>query len=74
MRALEIECRGEPLRRVVGGAEVADRARLDEYIEGAQRLLQIGLLVVEVRVLKVDAVGLQAFERGVRLALDRVRP
>ena len=74
MRALEIERRSEPPRRVVGGADVADRARLHEGVEGAQRLLQRCLLIVEVRVVEVNAVGLQALERGVRLALDRVRP
>jgi hypothetical protein len=67
--ALELECGGEPLRRVVGGADVADRARLDERVESAQRLLQRRLFVVEVRVVEVDAVGLQALERAARLAL-----
>jgi hypothetical protein len=71
--ALELEGGGEPLRRVVGGAEVADRAGPHERVERAQRLLQRRLLVVEVRVVQVDAVGLQALERGVRLTLDRLR-
>jgi hypothetical protein len=74
MRALEIECRDEPLHCVVGGAEVADRARLDKRVECTQRLLQRRLLVVEVCVVKIDAVSLQALKRGMRLALDRVRP
>ena len=41
-----------------------DRPRLHELVEGAQRLLQRGVLVVEVRVVEVDPVGPQALERG----------
>ena len=71
--ALELQRGGEPLRRVVRSADVVNRARLDELVEGAQRLLQRRLFVIEVRVVEIDAIGLQALQRSVRLTLDRVR-
>jgi hypothetical protein len=51
---------------------VADRAGSDEAVERAQRLLERRLLIVEVRVVEVDAIGLQALERSAGLALDRL--
>jgi hypothetical protein len=52
---------------------VANRACLHERVERAQRLLQRRLLVIEVRVVEVDAVSLQPLERGMRLGLNRLR-
>src|SRR5256886_6428770 len=63
--ALKLQRGGEPLRRVVGSADVANRARLDELVEGAQRLLQRRLFVIEVRVIEIDAIRLQALQRSV---------
>ena len=70
--ALELEGRGQPLGRVVRRAEVAHRAGAHERVERAQRLLERRVLVVEVGVVEVDAVGPEALERGPRLALDVV--
>jgi hypothetical protein len=47
-------------------------ARLDERVEGAQGHLERRLGVIEVRVAEVEAIGLPALERRVRLALDRL--
>jgi hypothetical protein len=71
--ALELERGGEPRGRVVGRGDVAHGARPHERVEGPQRLLERRVLVIEVCVVEVDAVGLQALERRVRLALDRRR-
>jgi hypothetical protein len=52
---------------------VAHRARAHERVERAQRVLERRVLVVEVRVVEVDAIGPQTLEGGRRLALDRLR-
>ena len=72
--ALQPECLGQPLRRVVGGGDVPDHPVGDQGVERAQRLLERRLLIVVVHVVQVDIVGLQPVEGGVRLAADIVRP
>ena len=63
-------------RRVVGDADVADLARVDQLGERGDGLLERHRLVVEVRVVEVDVVGAEALERGVggRRMLSAARP
>src|SRR3954447_2099153 len=53
---------------------MAYRARLHELVKRAECVLERRLLVVEVGVVEVDPFRLQAFERGLRLVRDRLRP
>ena len=49
-----------------GDAHVEHLALADQVVEGAQGLLQRGLVVVAVRLVQVDVVGLQPAQRAVR--------
>src|SRR3978361_103728 len=62
-----------PARTRASEARSASSSGVCPPPQGAHGLLQRGLFVVEVRVVEVDAIGLQALERGVRLAFDRLR-
>ena len=49
----------------VRAADVADLALMDEVVEGAERLVDRGLRVVAVELVKVDVVGLQPAQGGI---------
>src|SRR5438067_1797866 len=54
---------------VVGAADVADFARVDEVVERPKRLFQRSLTVPLVHLVKVDVVGAQAPKARLALAL-----
>jgi hypothetical protein len=58
--------------RVVGDADVAHLARVDQPGQRREGLLQRNGLVVEVGVVQIDVVGSQALERRIRSATDVV--
>ncbi len=58
------------LRGVVRDADVADLAGLHQGIERGDSLLERGVLVVEMRVVQVDVVALQARQRRIRRGRD----
>ena len=59
----DLERLGQPRRRVVGGGDLADLARLDQLAEGAERLRQRRVGVVEVGVVEVDRLDPEPAQR-----------
>jgi hypothetical protein len=53
--------------------EVTDLARLDEQVQGAQRLLERGLAVPLVHLVQVDVIGAQAAQAGLAAGDDVVK-
>ncbi len=64
---------GQARRVVVGGADGAHLALPDELVVGRQRFLQRRVLVVGVRLVEIDIVGLQTLQR-VLDALQNIGP
>ena len=64
----------QALAAVIGGADHPHLALFHQPGEGVQGFLQRGVLVVAVRLVEVDAIGLQALERGLHRLLHIAGP